>query len=107
MTLRSPELCIKVARPNRCRTLAGEAWVYERLAEGVHQGANVPRCYGFFATELGLEQLPCPVWLDDNYYEGANFEDIESDDPTQADDTHLHDQESQSGTRVSVGGMAS
>ncbi|KAH9920203.1 uncharacterized protein BXZ73DRAFT_10228, partial [Epithele typhae] len=26
-------LCIKIARPNRCRTLAREAWIYERLPE--------------------------------------------------------------------------
>ncbi|KAI0765218.1 hypothetical protein C8Q74DRAFT_1440165 [Fomes fomentarius] len=29
-----PELCIKISRPKNCRTLACEAWMYERLPEG-------------------------------------------------------------------------
>lgn len=103
VTLRSPELCIKVARPNHCRTLAREAWVYERLAEGVQQGVNVPRCYGFFTTELRPEQLPFPLWLGEEYDEGVTPEDIDSDDPTQddslPDDNDPYNQAGHSGPR--------
>ena len=81
----SPELCIKVARPNRCRTLAREAWIYEQLAEGVHQGVSVPRCYGFFTTELCSDQLPFPLWSNDDFYRGATWDDIDSDEPTHDD----------------------
>lgn len=81
----SLELCIKVARPNHCRTLAREAWMYEQLVEGVHQGVIVPRCYGFFTAELCSDQLPFPLWSGDDYYRGATMEDIDSDDLTQDD----------------------
>ncbi|KAF5368248.1 hypothetical protein D9757_011233 [Collybiopsis confluens] len=47
------ELVVKFARLNHCRTLAREAWVYERMA--IHTkllGSAAPRCYGFFTTKL-------------------------------------------------------
>ncbi|KAH9842372.1 uncharacterized protein C8Q71DRAFT_200692 [Rhodofomes roseus] len=62
------DLCIKVARPNRCRSLAREAWIYEQLSEGVIQGVVTPCCYGFFAVELAPEQLPFPLWSGDDYF---------------------------------------
>ncbi|KAK7685342.1 hypothetical protein QCA50_011706 [Cerrena zonata] len=47
------ELCAKVAKPYHCRSLAREAWVYERLrAQDGYQGVVVPRCYGFFTIPL-------------------------------------------------------
>ncbi|KAI0716717.1 hypothetical protein C8Q76DRAFT_856140 [Earliella scabrosa] len=67
------ELCVKIARPNRSRTLAREAWVYDQLTEGSFQGASVPRCYGFFTATLSPEQLPVGLWERDP---------LEDDDPT-------------------------
>ena len=52
-----PKLCVKIARHNRCRTLAREGWVYERLQEGVHQGVTTPRYYGFFSTEVTADWI--------------------------------------------------
>lgn len=60
------ELCVKLAKPHRCRTLAREGWVYEQLAEGTYQGVIVPRCYGFFAADLPHNQFPVsPISLED------------------------------------------
>ena len=80
-TVEDPELCVKIARPNRSRTLAREAWVYDQLKEGPVQGTCVPRCYGFFSATLSPEELPVGLW------EG---EPLEKDDPTR-DDTLLDD----------------
>ncbi|KAK7679956.1 hypothetical protein QCA50_016902 [Cerrena zonata] len=47
------ELCVKVAKPYHCRSLAREAWMYEHLqAQDGYQGVAVPRCYGFFTVPL-------------------------------------------------------
>lgn len=74
------DLCAKVARPNHCRSLAREAWVYEQLIEGAYQGVMAPRCYGFFAIDLAPELLPFPLL--------SNVDDMVSsdDDPTRDDD---------------------
>lgn len=45
-----PELVVKVAHPNRRDLLAKEASFYDEM-ENI-QGIVVPRCYGFFETEL-------------------------------------------------------
>ncbi|EIW83340.1 hypothetical protein CONPUDRAFT_51659 [Coniophora puteana RWD-64-598 SS2] len=52
------QLCIKVARPNRCRTLAREAWMYRRLRS--LRGVIAPQFYGFFTAELSETQSPFP-----------------------------------------------
>ncbi|KAK7686096.1 hypothetical protein QCA50_010908 [Cerrena zonata] len=45
-----PELCIKLAEPNRVRGLAREAWFYEQLhVEGL-EGVISPRFYGFYTS---------------------------------------------------------
>jgi len=90
------DLCVKVARPNRCRSLAREAWVYEQLPESTFQGTVTPRCYGFFATELGPEQLPFPLWSSEDYYLDASPRHWKSDDSTSDDrlyDDRNEDQE--------------
>ena len=56
------ELCVKIARPNRSRTLAREAWVYDQLTEGSFQGASVPRCYGFFTANSSPAEMPVGLW---------------------------------------------
>ncbi|KAH9930940.1 uncharacterized protein B0H18DRAFT_119539 [Fomitopsis serialis] len=79
------EFCVKVARPNRCRSLAREAWMYEQLTENIVQGVITPRCYGLFAAVLPPEQLPFPLWTSDDYYRDASPGHWESDDPTRDD----------------------
>ncbi|KAH9930939.1 uncharacterized protein B0H18DRAFT_119532 [Fomitopsis serialis] len=81
----SSELCVKVARPNRCRSLAREAWVYEQLAERALQGVITPNCYGFFTTTLAPEQLPFPLWSNEDSGVDARPRDKENDDPTRDD----------------------
>ncbi|KAI0716718.1 hypothetical protein C8Q76DRAFT_725323 [Earliella scabrosa] len=77
------ELCVKIARPNRCRTLAREAWVYEQLAEGSFQGVMTPRCYGFFTANLSSNQ-PFSLWSTEDY-KYVNASDGADDDPTRDD----------------------
>ena len=67
------DLCVKIARPNRSRTLAREAWVYDQLTEGSFRGVSVPRCYGFFTATLSPEEMPAGLWDKDP---------LEDDDPT-------------------------
>ncbi|EIW83331.1 hypothetical protein CONPUDRAFT_121844 [Coniophora puteana RWD-64-598 SS2] len=73
------ELCIKVARPNRCRTLAREAWIYDKLRcrkpgrEGWSydqvpqsdrlQGVIAPHFYGFFVAD----QVSFPPWATEDF----------------------------------------
>ncbi|KAH9920211.1 uncharacterized protein BXZ73DRAFT_91946 [Epithele typhae] len=76
-------LCIKIARPNRCRTLAREAWVYERLPEPDWQGVITPRVYGFFTTTLPPNPAAHPPWYR-HHYHGSS---LESDDPTRDEQT--------------------
>lgn len=45
------ELCVKIAKPQRCRSLAREAWFYEQLSEV--QGIATARCYGFYTVTFG------------------------------------------------------
>ena len=77
------ELCIKIARPNRCRTLAREAWVYEQLTEGSFQGVMTPRCFGLFTASLSSDQ-PFPLWSTEDY-KYVNASDGADDDPTRDD----------------------
>ncbi|KAI0727779.1 hypothetical protein C8Q72DRAFT_743090, partial [Fomitopsis betulina] len=74
---RKEQLCVKIARPNRCRTLAREAWVFENMHSRGHlQGVIAPRCYGLFTA-----QLDCPLWRQ------KDFNDIylQNDKPTRDD----------------------
>ncbi len=47
-------LCLKFAKQQFCRSLAREAWFYERLAGC--QGAAIPRCVGFFKSSFHGQQ---------------------------------------------------
>ncbi|KAH9918956.1 uncharacterized protein B0H18DRAFT_1197957 [Fomitopsis serialis] len=50
------QLCVKIARPNRCRTLAREAWIYDQLTLGQLQGVIAPmEARPRSATTLTLE----------------------------------------------------
>ncbi|RDB24366.1 hypothetical protein Hypma_008467 [Hypsizygus marmoreus] len=45
------QICVKLAKPLHCRSLAREAWFYERLPEEQgYQGVIVPKCYGLFSA---------------------------------------------------------
>ena len=72
-SFKAAELCVKLAKPNHCRMLAREGWVYEQLKEGTYQGVMVPRCYGFFATDLPPNQSLDFLWSpeDDLDYLGS------------------------------------
>jgi len=65
-------LCVKVARINRCRTLAREAWMYRKL--GGLRGIVAPHFYGFFAADLPETHRPFPPKED--------LVHLEQDDPT-------------------------
>ncbi|KAI0076335.1 hypothetical protein K474DRAFT_1663174 [Panus rudis PR-1116 ss-1] len=52
-----PPLCIKLAEPNRLRSIAREAWFYEKTDEAGLQGIAVPRAFGFFTAECSLAQV--------------------------------------------------
>lgn len=56
------KLCIKIARPNRCRTLAWEAWVYDQLSIMQLQGGIVPHTYGVFTTDMPPNRITFPLW---------------------------------------------
>ncbi|KAH9930941.1 uncharacterized protein B0H18DRAFT_119547, partial [Fomitopsis serialis] len=86
------ELCVKVARPNRCRSLAREGWMYEQLTENALQGVITPRCYGFFTAELARERAQFPLWSSDDFDLDRTPGDRKSDDPT-CDDPLLDDDE--------------
>ncbi|RDB26246.1 hypothetical protein Hypma_006339 [Hypsizygus marmoreus] len=61
----STELVVKLVRPTNCRSLAREAWFYERLPElEGFQGAVVPLCYGFFTAMTTAMQRPPPAPLE-------------------------------------------
>ncbi|EAU91813.2 protein kinase subdomain-containing protein PKL/ccin3 [Coprinopsis cinerea okayama7 len=47
-----PPLCMKVARPTYARSVAREAWFYERLDKEELMGAVSPSCYGLFHTKV-------------------------------------------------------
>lgn len=90
---RDDELCVKIARPNRCRTLAREAWVYERLSDAKVQGVIAPRYYGFFATTVPSGRKRFPLWNSDDFIletvppfgQNPDVEDPDRDDPTRDD----------------------
>ncbi|EIW83338.1 hypothetical protein CONPUDRAFT_164301 [Coniophora puteana RWD-64-598 SS2] len=97
------QLCIKVARPNRCRTLAREAWFYSRLRDrtpwrqsqtvdhaavdddGQLQGVIAPHFYGFFAAPMSPGRLSFPPWFSQDF-EPMHAPDLGygsvADDPT-------------------------
>ncbi|EIW83326.1 hypothetical protein CONPUDRAFT_89245 [Coniophora puteana RWD-64-598 SS2] len=94
------ELCVKVARPNRCRTLAREAWVYNKLRcrksgrEGWSydqvpqadrlQGVIAPHFYGFFVAD----QVSFPPWTSEDFQidrRQATADDMTRDDPLDDD----------------------
>jgi len=79
------KLCVKIARPNRCRTLAREAWVCDQLrSRGRLQGVIAPRTYGFFAVELSRQQSTFPPWNTEDF-ELDIPEDDPEDDPIRDD----------------------
>ncbi|CAA7260888.1 unnamed protein product [Cyclocybe aegerita] len=51
------EVCLKIAKPHFCRSMAREAWFYEQLRP--LQGIATARCFGFFtATVEGARTNP-------------------------------------------------
>ncbi|KZV82126.1 hypothetical protein EXIGLDRAFT_778945, partial [Exidia glandulosa HHB12029] len=62
-----PPLVLKIARQERCQSVAREAWFYEELE--CLQGVVLPRCYGCFRLNLQDGQT-VPAWsaheLDDS-----------------------------------------
>lgn len=44
------EVCLKIAKPTYCRSLAREAWFYEQLQEW--QGVATAKCYGLFTAPV-------------------------------------------------------
>jgi len=47
------EICVKIARPTRYRSLPRDAWFYEQLdREEGYSGVVVPRCFGFFSLPV-------------------------------------------------------
>ncbi|KAH9928835.1 uncharacterized protein B0H18DRAFT_874379 [Fomitopsis serialis] len=80
------KLCVKIARPNRCRTLAREAWVCDQLRSRDRlQGVIAPRTYGFFAVELSRQQPPTfPPWNTEDFELDLREDDPE-DDPLRDD----------------------
>ncbi|RDB26008.1 hypothetical protein Hypma_006396 [Hypsizygus marmoreus] len=68
----STKLVIKLVRPTNCRSLAREAWFYERLPEEEgYQGAVVPRCYGFYTTSTSSilsrrRRVQIGPWIDES-----------------------------------------
>ncbi len=97
------EICIKVARPNRSRTLAREAWAYEALVGQDCLGVMVPRCYGFFTVDLSRDQLSFPLWSSDDFYledpSSGLPDDPMRDDPLTDDDPYELDDSLGPGTR--------
>ncbi|KAI0070830.1 hypothetical protein K474DRAFT_1712988 [Panus rudis PR-1116 ss-1] len=68
-----PPLCIKLAEPNRLRSVAREAWFYEKLDTAGLQGTVVPRAFGFFTAQCSLSQVI--PWHEPNW---EFHDDIES-----------------------------
>ncbi|KAI0760395.1 hypothetical protein C8Q74DRAFT_1208306 [Fomes fomentarius] len=97
------EICVKIARPNRSRTLAREAWAYEVLVGQGCLGVMVPRCYGFFTVDLSRDQLSFPLWSSGDFYlEEASSglpDDPMCDDPLTDDDPYELDDSLGPGTR--------
>ena len=87
------ELCVKIARPNRCRTLAREAWVYEQLSELAAPGAITPRYYGFFAATISSDMQSFSMWtshdfhleIEPRFWDDADAQELNRDDSTRDD----------------------
>lgn len=60
------DLCIKVAKPMFCRSLAREAWFYERLI-GI-QGTATARCFGLYTTTIDMGDFAVSPWVKSNDY---------------------------------------
>lgn len=70
-------LCVKIARPNRCRTLAREAWVSQQLRRrGRKQGVIALRYHEFFAAPLDF-----PLWKTKGKTKDFDL-DVDDDEPT-------------------------
>ncbi|KAH9928806.1 uncharacterized protein B0H18DRAFT_1094040 [Fomitopsis serialis] len=81
------EFCVKIARRNRCRTLAREAWVSEQLrSRGQLQGVIAPRFYGFFTASLSDDQSVFPLWDTDDFRLEISDDDPTRDDPLPDDE---------------------
>ncbi|KAK7680304.1 hypothetical protein QCA50_016544 [Cerrena zonata] len=52
-----PEMCIKLAEPNRVRGLAREAWFYEQLRLEGLEGVVSPRFYSFFTSSCDHDRV--------------------------------------------------
>lgn len=55
--LELPNLCIKLAEPDKPRSLAREAWFYEQLDLMGLQGVVVPHNFGLFTAHCSLEHV--------------------------------------------------
>lgn len=53
-----PPLCIKIANPTHSRSLAREAWFYERFERAGLSGILAPRCYSLFSAQLSSKDSP-------------------------------------------------
>ncbi|EIW78718.1 hypothetical protein CONPUDRAFT_108718 [Coniophora puteana RWD-64-598 SS2] len=96
-----PELCVKVARLNCCRTLAREAWIYDKLRRRARgrdtwlydqlppddklQGIIAPHFYGLFTAETLPGQFS-PWSTEDFKFETAWDDNILSDEDEMSDD---------------------
>ncbi|KAH9843536.1 uncharacterized protein C8Q71DRAFT_697385 [Rhodofomes roseus] len=78
-------LCVKIARPNRCRTLARESWVYNQIHRGHMQGIITPYTYGFFTADLSSQQLTFPLWKSQDF--SLEHHPVESRDDSTCDDS--------------------
>jgi len=78
------ELCVKIARRNRCRTLAREAWFCDQLSLGQLQGIITPRTYGFFTADVSHGHHTFPLW-DSKDFELKISDEDSQDDPTRDD----------------------
>ncbi|KAH9843533.1 uncharacterized protein C8Q71DRAFT_3090 [Rhodofomes roseus] len=86
-------LCVKIARPNRCRTLARESWVYDQIYRRGHmQGIIAPHTYGFFTADLSSQQLTFPLWSSQDFtleHHPAGSQDDSTRDDRLPDDEAL------------------
>lgn len=69
-----PNLVIKVANSKHQDSLAKEAAIYDEM-ESI-QGIAVPRCYGFFETELAMD-------------DGWSFSDVDNRSSTSSSQTGI------------------
>ncbi|KAK7680306.1 hypothetical protein QCA50_016546 [Cerrena zonata] len=74
-----PELCIKLAEPNRTGGIARETWFYEQLRLEGLEGVVSPRFYGFFTSPCDHNRV-VPWRTDDWTFQDEEFDIFESED---------------------------